>query len=89
MKCFLCSQEIDEKRNFPTAKGPNGQIIEDVVGRMLLAQELSTWVQVTLTAQVQGGCKTIFSGHICPKHDLANLGIGQIEPREPEKGKRS
>ena len=71
MKCLICSIEIDDKKEFHGAVGPQGQQIEDVLGKFNHAQELGKWTHVTLTAQKAVGSVTILSGHICPVHNVA------------------
>jgi hypothetical protein len=70
MKCLICSVEIDELKAFPPAPGPNGQPIEDVMGKWTHSQALLTWTHVALTAQKGGGSMSILSGHICPAHPV-------------------
>ena len=70
MKCLICSNEIDELKAFPSALGPSGQVIEDVMGQWKHQQALGTWTHVMLTAQTGGGSLTVLSGHICPAHPV-------------------
>jgi len=70
MKCLLCAVEIDELKAFPPSPGPQGQMIEDVMGRWNHSQALLAWTHVTLTAQKSGGSMAILSGHICPAHPV-------------------
>ena len=75
MKCLICSTEIDDKKEFPVTVGPQGQQIEDSLGKFNHAQELGKWNHVTLTAQKAVGCVTILSGHVCPAHNVAEGSI--------------
>ena len=84
MKCLACPAEIDDQKSFPAAVGPQGQIIEDAMGRWKHASELALWTHVTLTAQVATGCLTVLSGHICPKHLVSELKVS--DPGSPKKG---
>lgn len=68
MKCLLCEQTIDETKEFPASVGPQGQQIEDVMGRWKHSQALAAWTHVALTAQVGGGTLVVLSGHVCPAH---------------------
>ena len=70
MKCLLCPAEIDELKAFPPSPGPQGQMIEDVMGKWNHSQLLVTWTHVALTAQKGGGSMSILSGHICPAHPV-------------------
>lgn len=70
MKCLLCPAEIDELKAFPPSQGPNGQLIEDIMGKWQHSQVLVTWTHVALTAQKGGGSMSILSGHICPAHSV-------------------
>jgi hypothetical protein len=70
MKCLLCPIEIDELKEFPATRGPQGQVIEDIMGRWNHSQALNQWVHVALTAQKPGGSMSILSGHICPAHPI-------------------
>ena len=70
MKCLLCPVEIDELKAFPPSPGPQGQMIEDVVGKWHHSQALTAWTHVALTAQMPGGSMSILSGHICPAHPV-------------------
>ena len=70
MKCLLCPTEIDELKAFPPSPGPQGQMIEDVMGKWNHSQALVAWTHVALTAQKGGGSMSILSGHICPAHSV-------------------
>ena len=70
MKCLLCSVEIDELKEFPATRGPQGQVIEDIMGRWNHSLALNQWTHVALTAQKPGGSMSILSGHICPAHSV-------------------
>ena len=70
MKCLLCPAEIDELKAFPPTPGPQGQMIEDIIGKWNHSQALVTWTHVALTAQKGGGSMSILSGHICPAHPI-------------------
>jgi len=70
MKCLLCPIEIDELKEFPATRGPQGQVIEDIMGRWNHSQALNQWTHVALTAQQPGGSMSILSGHICPAHPI-------------------
>lgn len=92
MKCLLCPTEIDELREFPTTIGPQGQKIEDIMGRWKHSQSLATWTHVALTAQKPGGSMSILSGHICPGHLVSPGSVALValvatstsKPREPK-----
>ena len=70
MKCLLCPTEIDELKAFPSTPGPQGQMIEDIMGKWNHSQALVAWTHVALTAQKGGGSMSILSGHICPAHPV-------------------
>jgi hypothetical protein len=70
MKCLLCPAEIDELKAFPPTPGPQGQMIEDIIGKWNHSQALVTWTHVALTAQKGGGSMSILSGHVCPAHPV-------------------
>jgi hypothetical protein len=70
MKCLLCPAEIDELKAFPPSPGPQGQMIEDVMGKWNHSQALVAWTHVALTAQKGGGSMSILSGHVCPAHTI-------------------
>jgi len=70
MKCLICSIEIDDKKEFPVTIGPQGQQVEDVLGKFNHAQELGKWTHVTLTAQKAVGSVALLSGHICSAHSV-------------------
>jgi hypothetical protein len=70
MKCLLCPAEIDALKAFPPQIGPQGQVIEDIMGKWNHAQAVGAWVHVALTAQTGGGSLTVLSGHICPAHPV-------------------
>ena len=70
MKCLLCPIEIDELKSFPSTPGPQGQMIEDVVGKWKHGLLLAEWTHVALTAQMGGGSMSILSGHVCPAHTI-------------------
>ena len=70
MKCLICSTEIDDKKEFSVAVGPQGQMIEDVLGKFNHVKELNRWTHVTLTAQKAAGSVVILSGHVCPVHNV-------------------
>jgi hypothetical protein len=70
MKCLLCTVEIDENKSFPGTPGPDGQMIEDVMGKWNHSKSLLTWTHVALTAQTGGGSMSILSGHICSAHPV-------------------
>ena len=70
MKCLLCPVEIDELKAFPSTPGPQGQMIEDIMGKWNHSQALIAWTHVALTAQMPGGSMSILSGHICPAHPV-------------------
>jgi hypothetical protein len=68
MRCLLCQNEIDDRREFPFVDGPNGQRIQDTMGMFNHVTSLGKWIHVTLTAQKGPGSETILSGHVCPSH---------------------
>ena len=70
MKCLLCAAEIDELKAFPPTPGPQGQMIEDIMGKWNHSQLLVSWTHVALTAQTGGGSMSLLSGHICPVHPV-------------------
>ena len=70
MKCLVCSAEIDELKEFPAAVGPQGQLIEDTLGKWKHVQAVGGWTHVTLTAQVSAGTVTVLSGNVCPAHPV-------------------
>jgi len=70
MKCLLCPAEIDELKAFPPTPGPQGVMIENIIGKWEHSQLLVTWTHVALTAQKGGGSMSILSGHICPAHPV-------------------
>jgi len=78
MKCLICSTEIDDKREFPVTVGPQGQQIEDVLGKFNHAQELGKWTHVSLTAQKAAGSVMLLSGHICPLHNVSEGSLALI-----------
>lgn len=84
MKCLVCPAEIDDLKDFPSAVGPQGQIIEDTMGKWKHAGELALWTHVSLTAQTAAGCLTVLSGHVCPKHTVSELKL--VDPATPKKG---
>ena len=71
MKCLLCPVEIDELKDFPITIGPQGQKIEDIMGKWNHSQALAKWTHVALTAQKPSGSMSILSGHICPAHPVS------------------
>lgn len=87
MKCLLCPTEIDDKKEFIPELGPQGQVIEDVLGKWKHAQELSRWVHVSLTAQRPAGAAAILSGHVCPKHAVepGTVALAEVAAIAPAK----
>jgi hypothetical protein len=73
MKCLICENAIDDKKDF-TVKGPQGQDLDDVVGRLRHFEELGRWTHVTLTAQL-AYTQVLLSGHVCPAHRAVPGGI--------------
>ena len=85
MKCALCPQTIDEAQQFPPVEGPGGRLIDDEVSRVRLASALEKWTHVQVTAQARGGCLSVFSDHVCPKHDVSKIRI--CLPAQEKEGK--
>jgi hypothetical protein len=81
MKCLICSNTIDDKKDF-TVKGPQGQDLDDVVGRLRHFEELGKWTHVTLTAQ-RSYTLVLLSGHVCPAHKPVPGGIGLVDAVVP------
>ena len=77
MKCLICSNTIDDKKDF-TVKGPQGQDLDDTVGRLRHFDELGRWTHVTLTAQFSF-TQVLLSGHVCPAHKVEPGRIGLVE----------
>ena len=77
MKCLICASSIDEKKDF-TVKGPQGQSLDDVVGRLRHYEELGRWTHVTLTAQL-AYTQVLLSGHLCPSHNVVPGGLGLLD----------
>jgi hypothetical protein len=77
MKCLICTNTIDDKKDF-TVKGPQGQDLDDVVGRLRHFGELGRWTHVTLTAQLSYTL-VLLSGHLCPAHKAVPGGIGLVD----------
>jgi hypothetical protein len=73
MNCLICSNKIDDKKDF-TVKGPQGQDLDDTVGRLRHFDELGKWIHVTLTAQ-HAYTQVLLSGHVCPSHRVVPGGI--------------
>ena len=84
MRCLLCSNEIDDKREFPFVDGPNGQRIQDTLGMFNHTTSLGKWIHVTLTAQKFSGTEVLLSGHVCPAHGVSPGSIS-ISPSPPPK----
>ena len=68
MRCLVCPNTIDDKKDF-TVKGPQGQDLDDTVGRLRHFDELGRWTHVTLTAQFSF-TQVLLSGHVCPAHKV-------------------
>jgi hypothetical protein len=83
MKCLICSNTIDDKKDF-TVKGPQGQDLDDTVGRLRHFDELGRWTHVTLTAQFSF-TQVLLSGHVCPAHKVepGRLGLVEAAPAAP------
>ena len=81
MKCLICANTIDDKKDF-TVKGPQGQNLDDVVGRLRHFEELGKWTHITLTAQL-AYTQVLLSGHICPAHKAVPGGIGLVDAVVP------
>ena len=77
MKCLICASTIDDKKDF-TVKGPQGQDLDDTVGRLRHFDELGRWTHVTLTAQFSF-TQVLLSGHVCPAHKVEPGRIGLVE----------
>jgi len=73
MKCLVCTQEIDELKEFPPTIGPGGVQIEDTLGKWKHSQAVGAWIHLTLTAQVSAGTVTVLAGHVCPLHPTASI----------------
>mgnify|MGYP001577098315 CR=1 FL=1 len=71
MRCLMCPNEIDEKREFPVVVGPQGQQIQDTLGMFNHVTALGKWTHVTLTAQKGAGTEVLLSGHVCPSHGVS------------------
>ena len=84
MKCLVCDREIDELREFASAVDAAGKLVEDALGKLRHQQELARWVHVGLTAQTAGGSVSVFSGHVCPAHDLGDLSLA-APPKEDDR----
>jgi hypothetical protein len=87
MKCLLCPIEINELKEFPATVGPQGQLIEDVLGRWNHSQALAGWTHVSLSAQAGGGSMSILSGHICPEHSVTAGSIALVAASSPTMAK--
>jgi hypothetical protein len=87
MRCLLCANEIDDKREFPFVDGPNGQKIQDTLGMFNHVTALGKWIHVTLTAQKGTGTETILSGHVCPSHNVAPGSLSLTLALQPKKEK--
>ena len=81
MKCLVCPNTIDDKRDF-TVKGPQGQDLDDTVGRLRHFDELGRWTHVTLTAQLSY-TQVLLSGHVCPAHKVVPGSIALVEVAIP------
>ena len=77
MKCLMCPNEIDENKDF-RVKGPQGQDLDDIVGRLRHVEDLSHWTHLTLTAQYSY-TQVLLSGHVCPSHRIEPGRIGLME----------
>jgi hypothetical protein len=77
MKCLICTSEIDEKKEFIVA-GPQGQPLDDIVGRLRHMAELGKWTHLTLTCQ-RAFTEVILSGHVCPAHQIFPGSIGLVD----------
>ena len=89
MRCLLCPSEIDDKREFPIVKGPQGQDIQDTLGMFNHVTALGKWTHVTLTAQKGAGTEVLLSGHICPSHTVSPGAVALAPPSTPKKDKTS
>ena len=87
MRCLLCPNEIDDKREFPYVDGPNGTKIQDTLGMFNHVTALGRWIHVTLTAQKGTGTETLLSGHVCPSHAVSPGSIILAIPPTPKKDK--
>lgn len=87
MRCLLCPNEIDDKREFPYVDGPNGQRIQDTLGMFNHVTALGKWIHVTLTAQKGTGTETLLSGHVCPSHPVlpGSLSLAATSPTKKDK----
>ena len=83
MKCLICASMIDDKKDF-TVKGPQGQDLDDTVGRLRHFDELGKWTHVTLTAQLSF-TQVLLSGHVCPAHKVepGRLSLVEAAPASP------
>ena len=83
MKCLICASTIDDKKDF-TVKGPQGQDLDDTVGRLRHFDELGRWTHVTLTAQLSF-TQVLLSGHVCPAHKVepGRLSLVEAAPASP------
>ena len=87
MRCLLCPNEIDDKREFPIVRGPQGQEIQDTLGMFNHVTALGKWIHVTLTAQKGAGTETLLSGHVCPSHPVSPGRIALALPPTSKKDK--
>ena len=88
MRCLMCSTEIDENKDFHV-RGPQGQDLDDIVGRLRHTTELGRWTHLTLTAQYSF-TQVLLSGHVCPGHEISPGRIGLTEVAIlPQKGNPS
>lgn len=75
MKCLVngCSSQIDELKEFPVTYGPGGPKYDEA-GQRAHAAELERWTFVLLSAR---GARDVelASGHMCPGHEGASLGV--------------
>lgn len=69
MRCIVCSNEIDETKQLDP---------KDSFGREKLAEAISQWIPVMLTAYVDGGNRVVASAYVCPDDakSLDALAIG-------------
>ena len=75
MKCMLCSNTIDELKEFPVVEKIRDGRVEktyDEAGQRNHAEALSTWSQLVVSTGALSE-RHILQGHICPTCAKADL----------------
>ena len=77
MKCLLCENEIDDKKEFPVVYSEERRgMVYDEAGQRAHAAEQNRWQQLRVAV---GPCgeEEIIVGHICPDETLDNIRVSR------------